>query len=811
MARPNDAFRIWQWNCRSFALKKASLQQYLCSHEAKLHVILLQETVNCNAYCHIPWISVVTRTLGRTRYRDKISCLAYDLDRPEIEYVMVEILPGSVSRRSVYILNVYSNPRNHRQWLKRLFQKAIRLPGSNPLVIAGDFNAAHRTWNYAYYTPEGNELCQNANYMDLTLITGKAFPTRTGTSTQRDTSPDLYFVNNIADARWSNLAVDLSSNHFLLAVHFPTIGRRSKLYTWVDWDLFRKTRAELLPPDDAPNLETPTAQLKADIAKATKTIGTDLSTEKMDSRLAQLLEAKQSLLASWKDQRLNRRLCRRISELNNSIVDHCHTLSKEQWDEICNSINGQVRNGKTWNLLKHLLDDTNTRTKPHQSLANILHQDKRTAPPEYITKTLIQKYILLPTGPLTPHPEYTGPDNTLLDASFSAEEVRRALHEVNDHSAPGPDGITNKLLRNLDAPSVIHLTDTINEVWKKGELPDAWKLAHAIFIPKPGKDRSIGRFDDIAHSSILKAVTDLGLGRRFYDFARSFLTRRKAGLQAGGLVSEAVELSTQFRTVLSPMLFNLAMIRLSERLSKIHWLNHTIYADDITIWCSAGSDGFIESALQEAFEIAESYLQQPGLKCSPTKLELLLYLPKRRGAKPRGWKTPAERNITLRTRDGRTVPKVDSIRVLGMIIESHRANTQTVQKLKTKTENAIRVKLLELGVHNTLEEIDEAQEGTQVNRLTITKAGRHILRELVFYSSTTRDPKLTPVPRDIRDFTFAPNPRNIYPDHNRGRRLARATALLQRIDMKADDVTFVEASAYHKSRAFAAVAVPSTQ
>ncbi|KAH6940125.1 hypothetical protein HPB50_025005 [Hyalomma asiaticum] len=74
--------------------------------------------------------------------------------------------------------------------------------------------------------------------MDLVLITDKAFPTRTGTSTQRDTTPDLCFVKNVADARWSNLAVDLGSDHFLLAVHLAAIGRRTKSYTWVDWDLF---------------------------------------------------------------------------------------------------------------------------------------------------------------------------------------------------------------------------------------------------------------------------------------------------------------------------------------------------------------------------------------------------------------------------------------------------------------------------------------------------------------------------------------------------------------------------------------------
>lgn len=141
-----------------------------------------------------------------------------------------------------------------------------------------------------------------------------------------------------------------------------------------------------------------------------------------------------------------------------------------------------------------------------------------------------------------------------------------------------------------------------------------------------------------------------------------------------------------------------------------------------------------------------------------------------------------------------------------MIIECRGTNTQTVQKLKTRTDNAIRLvrrvanrhhglkednlmrlvhafvlchftyvaamhkwlcterdklnalirkvvkralglpmststeKLLELGVHNTLEEIAEAQERAQLLRLRTTKAGRHILHELGF-SSTAGDPQ----------------------------------------------------------------------
>ncbi|XP_075543996.1 uncharacterized protein LOC142578500 [Dermacentor variabilis] len=201
-------------------------------------------------------------------------------------------------------------------------------------------------------TDHGNQLGQVDHYFKHVV----APAINKGTSTQKDTTPDLCFVKNITDGRWSNLEEDLGSDHFLLAVHFPIVGRTTKSYT-------------------------------------PGSIGTS------------------------------------------------------SWDEICNSMDGQARNGKTFDLLKHLLDDTNT-------------------------------------------------------------QVRRVLHELNGRSGPGPDGITNKLLRNADDPSVICLTNTINEMWKKGKLPDAWKPAHAIFISKPGKAPILDHLRPISHTSYVGKVAE---------------------------------------------------------------------------------------------------------------------------------------------------------------------------------------------------------------------------------------------------------------------------------------------------------------
>lgn len=145
-------------------------------------------------------------------------------------------------------------------------------------------------------------------------------------------------------------------------------------------------------------------------------------------------------------------------------------------------------------------------------------------------------------------------------------------------------------------------------------------------------------FDNIRHSTILERISLLNLGERTYNYVRDFLSNRKAFLSVGDIRSEELSLGstgTPQGSVISPILFNLVMLGLAQELQKLDGIEHTIYADDITIWAAKGSDGQIETALQDAIDVVENYLEGTGLRCSPEKSELLLYRPTLRG-RPRG-------------------------------------------------------------------------------------------------------------------------------------------------------------------------------
>ncbi|XP_037579430.1 uncharacterized protein LOC119462158 [Dermacentor silvarum] len=613
-------------------------------------------------------------------------------------------------RNSVFILNIYSNPRDSREQFKTIFKKSVDLAGTHPLVVVGDFNAPYGLWGHIYDTSKGRGLWQNANEMDLTLITDKAFPTLMGNSVSRDTTLDLAFGKNVVGAEWSNTAMEFGSDHYVLETHFDVARSKSREFTITDWDHFRKLRGNESAPVPK-DLEDWCERIKSDAESSTKKIVTDLEVEKMDSRLAHLIEAKQALLLRWKGQRLNRRLRKNISELNKAIEGHCRTLGKQQWDEVCDSIDGQMRNAP---------DPT------RDTLARALHEGTRSCSGDELVAKLMGKYLPVKHGDKKIRfPDYLGPARRELDEDFTVEEIRQAIFALNGKSAPGPDGITNKMLQNLDdhnwrtantilipkpgkAPNVdnlrpISLTSCVGKVaehvilnrlsrylednvythhmigFRAGlSTQDAMKMIKHHIIDGSTRDTRalLGldlekAFDNVLHEYILASVADLELEPRLYNYVRSFLTGRKAKLRIGEFVSDEVLLGprgTPQDSVISPTHFNMCMVGLSRKLAQVEGIKHNIYADYITIWCTGGSEGQLESVMQEGVDVTEQYLLPAGLRCSPTKSELLLYR-KERGSRPKGWKPVSESDIYLFSRSGDPIPRVGTIRVLGMFIE----------------------------------------------------------------------------------------------------------------------------------------------
>uniref|UniRef100_L7M241 Putative tick transposon n=1 Tax=Rhipicephalus pulchellus TaxID=72859 RepID=L7M241_RHIPC len=131
--------------------------------------------------------------------------------------------------------------------------------------------------------------------------------------------------------------------------------------------------------------------------------------------------------------------------------------------------------------------------------------------------------------------------------------------------------------------------------------------------------------------------------------------------------------------VLSPLLFNIALLQLPGKLNAIPYIRHALYADDVTIWTTHGNLGQIEEALQMAADEVQHEAEACGLRCAPEKSELLMF--RRKGDK-------AAVHIQVH---GTPIPERDSIRILGVTFSNTGANAAVLTKLQCTCEQITRM------------------------------------------------------------------------------------------------------------------------
>jgi len=78
-------------------------------------------------------------------------------------------------------------------------------------------------------------------------------------------------------------------------------------------------------------------------------------------------------------------------------------------------------------------------------------------------------------------------DNIKTDYWINTTTVSNLIHTLPPHKAPGPDKITDKMLKNLPQQVILYLTNIYQKVIQLSYVPMAWCTSNAIFIPKHNK------------------------------------------------------------------------------------------------------------------------------------------------------------------------------------------------------------------------------------------------------------------------------------------------------------------------------------
>ena len=88
--------------------------------------------------------------------------------------------------------------------------------------------------------------------------------------------------------------------------------------------------------------------------------------------------------------------------------------------------------------------------------------------------------------------------NELSSIILTPAEIEIVLKSLPVGKAVGPDGISNKILRELSVELSLPFCSLFNQSLQTGVFPDCWKISNVCPIPKSGNRSSISNYRPVS-------------------------------------------------------------------------------------------------------------------------------------------------------------------------------------------------------------------------------------------------------------------------------------------------------------------------
>lgn len=182
------------------------------------------------------------------------------------------------------------------------------------------------------------------------------------------------------------------------------------------------------------------------------------------------------------------------------MAQYADTLNKQNWYQRCDEMGRTLNTSNTWDFLRALTVPGNSRAASSRRIHTLVHGHD----PNTLFTHLGNKYLpsTTDTAP-TRKVKYVGNPNLTLDSPFFESKLRAAIATSRKATAPGEDGITNKVLGNLDDDTLQPLLELYNAYWQTETLHQEWKTANVRFIPKPHKPLNLNNLRPISMTSCM--------------------------------------------------------------------------------------------------------------------------------------------------------------------------------------------------------------------------------------------------------------------------------------------------------------------
>jgi reverse transcriptase-like protein/endonuclease/exonuclease/phosphatase family protein len=184
---------------------------------------------------------------------------------------------------------------------------------------------------------------------------------------------------------------------------------------------------------------------------------------------------------------------RAVNNLNAQIKTLLRELYNARWEDKIRSLD--VEDQSLWRMSKSLRNKRPTPAPIHGTQGLVFTDEDKA---EAFADTYERNARLVYDPDIDPdHEEAVENINRDLRRSQNLDlpidpvthrEVRSIIKNLKPKSAPGPDNISNRVLKHLPRKGIVAITNISNAIMRLGYFPSRWKEAIVIMIPKPGKN-----------------------------------------------------------------------------------------------------------------------------------------------------------------------------------------------------------------------------------------------------------------------------------------------------------------------------------
>jgi hypothetical protein len=188
---------------------------------------------------------------------------------------------------------------------------------------------------------------------------------------------------------------------------------------------------------------------------------------------------------------------------------------------------------KKRNMIRKLQDVTGNWIEDEQNLANHI---------KGYFSTLFSREVTDPDMEVINkvQPCVTEEMNSRLRAPYTREEVKKALFNIGDLKAPGPDGLHAIFYKRYWSLIGEELTDEVLSAINSGAIPEGWNNTNVVLIPKVDNPVSITQYRPISLCNVLYKVISKVLAARLKVILPEIISPTQSAFVPGRLITDNV-------------------------------------------------------------------------------------------------------------------------------------------------------------------------------------------------------------------------------------------------------------------------------